>query len=212
MPGDLVSSKYPLSNPFLALLGQTSNVVQSNLPARSNAEPGFGWGNYTDGALAGSGILVAVPVPVDLGVVISKVSILVGATGASTPTHQFAALYAGTGSAPALLGQSADATTTAIPAASPGTSSGLYTFTLSTPQLITAANAPNGFIYAGVSITASTVPTAVSMSTPNGINYQWCTGGPLYQSMTAGSALGATAAATIASPSQKAVAPVIILT
>lgn len=211
MAGDLVSSKYPLANPFQGLLGGLSNVAQGNVPAYTNLN--YGIGNWTDGALAGSGVAAIVACPVDPGVTITKVSILVGATGGSTPTHQFAALYAGTGTAPALLGQSTDATTTTIPAAVPGTSTGLISWTLTTPQTVTATQAPNGFIYVAVAITASTVPTALAMATPNGINYQAVgTTSPLYLSMTAGSALAGTAAATIASPTQKAVAPVVILT
>ena len=206
MAGDLVSSKYPLGNAWQTLLNGLSNSVQGNSPVRSNAE--WGIGNWTDGAMASTGVLVAVPVPVDVGQVISGISFLVGATGASTPTHQFGALYAGTGAAPALLAQSTDTTTAVIAA-----SSGWVTYKLATPQIITTTNAPAGFVYAGVSITASTIPTALSCATPSGINYQWvATTGALFLSMTAGSALAGTAATTIASPSAKAVAPILALT
>ena len=201
---DLVGGKFPQSSPVAAVLAGFKNTVQSNLPARSNAEY-LGFGGFTDGALAGTGVAFFVPVPVDVGVTISSVSLIIGGTGASTPTHQFAALYAGTGTAPALIGQSTDTTTAPIAA------SAVSTWTLTTPATITGAQAPNGFIYAGVSITASTVPTAAAVSTPTATTYQWnSTSGPLGLSVTAGSALAGTAAATIASSSAKAVAPIVI--
>ena len=200
---DLVGGKYAQSNPLAGLLAGLSNVVQANIPPATNLA--YGIGNISDGALAASGVLVAVPIPVDVGVTYSKVSIFVGATAASTPTHQFAALYSAIAT-PALIANSADATTTAIAA------SGIYTFTLATALTVTSAQAPNGFIYAGVSITGTTIPTAASLATPTGVNYQWTSSGPLYLSMTAGSALAGTPAATIASPAAKAVAPIIVLT
>jgi len=208
MGGDLVGAGYPTAYPLTSLLGGLSNIVQPNEPARSNLEY-FGAGNLVDGALASTGVGCFVPVPVSLGQVISKVSILVGGTGASTPTHQFAALYAGTGTAPALMGQSTDTTTAVIAA------SALYGWTLATAQLITSTNAPLGFVYALVAITASAIPTAATIATPAGINYQWSgtagAGSPLFLSGTAGSALAGTAAATIASGAAKAVSPIVVL-
>ncbi len=205
---DLVGGKYPQYNALQAFTGGLSNVVQGNVPAFSNAT-WFGLGALTDGALAATGVGAVVPVPVDPFVTISAVTIIVGATAASTPTHQFAAIYAGTGSAPALLGQSTDATTTAIAASLP------YTWTLTTPQLITPTQAPYGFVYVVISITASTIPTAAVTATAAGINNgsaQWGSHAPLFLSATAGSSLAGTAAATIASPATKAVAPIVFLT
>lgn len=209
---DLVSGRYGQLNPLAQLIG-ISNASQSDIPARSNAEY-LGFGSWTDGALAGTGILCVVPVPVDPGTVVSYVSIIVGGTGASTPTHQFAALYSGTNvAAPPLIGQSTDTTTAAIAA------SGALTYTLTTATAITPAQAPYGFIYAGVSITGSTIPTAAAVSVPTAVGYQWFTSSTtpkgnaaLGLSLTSGSALGATAAATLASPTAKAVAPIVILT
>jgi hypothetical protein len=164
-----------------------------------------GLANPTDGALAGTGVGCFVPIPVQVGAVISKVSILVGATAAGTPTNQFAAIYSGIAT-PALIGQSTDTLTAAIAA------SGMASWTLTAPQTITAAMAPHGFIYAEVAITATTVPTAAVVSIPTAIGYKWFTNGPLFLSATAGSSLAGTAAATIASPSAKAVAPLVFLT
>lgn len=207
MSGDLLGGKYPLNNPLEALLGGLSNAVQGNIPARSNLEILGGAAQLTDGALAATGVGCAVPVPVDPGTVVSKVSILTGATAGATMTNQIVALYAGTGAAPVLIGQSTDTTSAAIGAKA------LLGWSLTAPQIITQAQAPGGFIYVLLAITASTVPTAASVATPAGINYQWNgTVSPLFLSMTAGSSLAGTAAATIASPAAKAVAPVVILT
>lgn len=203
---DLVDGRYPQFNPFMALLGQLTNVAQGDIPARSNLEY-FGAGNLVDGALAATGIGCAVPIPVDVGTVISKISILTGATAGGTMTNQFAALYVGSGTAPALIGQSTDTTSAAIGAKA------LLGWSLTTPVAITSTHAPNGFVYALIAITATTVPTAATVATPAGINYQWNgTASPLFLSLTAGSALAGTAAATIASGAAKAVAPIVILT
>lgn len=201
---DLTSGHYPNFNPLMALYGQLSNVAQPDVPARSNLELPIG--NLADGALAASGVLAAVPIPVDWGTTISAVTLLTGATAASGPTHQFAAIYSGIGT-PALLAQSADGLTAAIAAKT------AITYTLQSPQTILQAQAPNGFIYAGVAITVgTTMPTAVTLAAPAGINYQWNSNGPVFLSLSAGSALAGTAAATIASPAALATAPVLRLT
>lgn len=201
---DLVGAHAAQNSAWDVLLGGTRNVVQSNLPARSNLEY-LGLSTLTDGALAASGVCAAVAVPVDIGVVYSKITYLVGATAASTPTHAFAAVYSGIAT-PALLAQSADSTTGAIAA------SAAFTVTLQTPQLATPTNAPGGFWYVSISQTGTAVSSAAAMSTPTAVGYQWFTGGPLFFSATHGSAVGGTAPGTIASPSAKAVAPVVILT
>jgi hypothetical protein len=207
---DLSSARYGQFSPVQAALG-VSNATQANIPARTNAEY-LGLSTLTDGALATTGVLVAVPIPIDAGTVVSYVSMAVGGTGASTPTHSFAAIYS-SASTPALLGQSTDGTTTAIAA------SAAFTFTLTTPYEVTSTDAKNGYIWAGVSITASTIPTAAGISMPTAVGYQWFTTSttpkgpsPVGLSVTAGSSLAGTAAATIASPSAKSVAPVLVLT
>jgi hypothetical protein len=201
---DQVSGRYHKTNPISSLLGGMANVVSGQDCARSNLE-WFGLANPSDGALAATGIACCVPVPVEPGDIISKVGILVGATAGGSMTHQFVALYSGIAT-PALIGQSTDTTSAAIAA------SGLATWTLTTAQQITTAQCPNGFIYAAIAITASTIPTALSVAIPTAVGYQWTTNGPLFLSATAGSALAGTAAATIASPAAKAVAPIVFLT
>lgn len=200
---DLVDGRYPQTNPLWSALGQLTNITQSDIPARSNAEY-FGI-DTADNAIGATGVGIFVPVPVDVGTIVSKVTILVGATAGATMTHQFAAIYSGIAT-PALIAQSTDTTSAAIPA------SAAASWTLSSPQLITSALAPNGFIYAGVAITAATVPTAASQATPTATSYQWFSNSPLFFSATAGSALGGTAASTIASPTKAATAPLVFLT
>ena len=207
---DLVDGRYPEFNPMWAAIGQLTNAAQSDIPARSNLEY-LSLGTLTDGALAATGVGCFVPIPVDVGTVVSNVSLPIGATPGGTMTHQFAAIYSGI-AVPALIAQSTDTTNAAIGA------SAVLTYALTTPTAITAAQAPNGYVYAGVAITATTIPTAAGISTPTAVGYQWFTGStvpkgnsPLFFAATAGAALAGTAAATIASPSAKAVAPIIVL-
>ena len=200
----LIRGHYPQTNPLWALTGSLANLTNSSIPVRSNLEY-TGLANPTDGALAATGVACFVPIPVEPGTVITKVGILVGATAGGTITHQFAAIYSGIAT-PALIAQSTDTTSAAIAA------SGLATWTLNATPAITQAQAPQGFIYAGICVTASTIPTALTVSIPTAVGYQWFTGGPLFLSATAGSGLLGTAAATIASPAAKAVAPLVFLT
>lgn len=207
---DLVSGRYGQLSPLASLVGKLSNVTQSNIPARSNLE--FPVGNLTDGALAASGICTAVPVPMDAGTTISFVTILVGATAASTPTHGFGALYSGIAT-PALLGQSTDLLTGVIAASAP------FQYKLTVPYLVKDADVVNGYLYVSVNGTGTAVQTVMSMATPTAIGYQWfgaattpIGASPIGMAVTHGSAVGGTAPATIASPSAKAVAPIVFLT
>ena len=206
--GQLIQNLYnDTQHPINRAFGNLTQIGNSARPARSNAYFMGGVDGLSDGALAATGIGCFVPVPVQVGDVITAISIQVGATAGGTMTHQFAALYSGIAT-PALLAQSTDTTSAAIGA------SAIATWTLANPVTITAAMAPNGFVYAEVAITASTVPTAAAFSTPTAVGYQIAgvSTSPLFQSATAGSALAGTAAATCASPAAKAVAPLVILT
>lgn len=186
-----------------AFLGNLRQIVETTRPARTNRDcPG---GVLVDGALAATGVGCFVPVPVQVGDIISKIGVPIGATAGATMTHQFAALYAGTGTEPTLLAQSTDTTSAAI------AEKKLASWTLASTVTITAANAPFGYVYAEIAITASTIPTAATVSTPAGVNYPWATNSPLFFAFTAGSALGATAAAKIESAAAKAVAPIVVL-
>ena len=207
---DLAGGHYPQNAPLQSFLGSIFSVEQGNLPVRSNLEwPVYSGALVDTASLAGAttGVAIAVPVPVDVGMVVSKISVLVGAGAAGTPTHSFGALYSGTTvAAPPLIGQSTDGSTAAIAA------SARFDFTLTSATVITSAMAPWGWVWAAVSVTASTVPSVIT--TPCGAaaaQYRWFTNSPLYFAQTAGTGLGATAAATLANASTVLIAPVVFL-
>lgn len=204
---DLVDGRYPQSNSLWNILGQTSNVAQGDIPVRTNAEY-YGLDSWTDSAAAlSTGVMKAVPVAVDQGQVVSAVSVFVGSIAASGPTHSWAALYNGTGAAPALIGQSTDGGSAAIAA------SAAFKFTLTTPQLITTTNAPNNFVYVALMVTVSTtMPSLATVSVPTAVGYALSTNGPLGLSLTSGSSLTTAATATLASPAAAATAPIVLLT
>lgn len=203
---DLVRGRYNLTNPVWNWLGQPVNATQSDVAVRSNLAFGPGLA-LTDGAALATGVMTSVAIPVEYGDVISKVSVLVGATAEATGTHAWAALYSGLAT-PALLAQATDLTgATAV-----GPASGRFDFTLASSQLITPANAPQGFVYASIMVAATTVPTLASYTHAAAVAYQWFTNGPLKMgALTSGSSLTTTAPATIASPSAQAVTPVMFL-
>ena len=207
---DLVGGKYPQTQALQSLLGWTFNTQQGNVPIRSNLEWPVYSGALVDTASLGgttTGVMVAVPVPVDQGMVVSKISVLIGAGAAGTPTHSFASLYSGTTVAsPPFIGQSTDGATAAIAA------SARFDFTLTSATTITSAQAPYGYVWAAVAVTATTVPS--SITTPCGAaagQYRWFTNTPLYFSQTSGSAVGATAPTTLINASTLAVAPIVFL-
>lgn len=201
---DLIRGRYPATHP-LSKLFASYNTTQGNVAVRSNVE-WFGFSGISDGALAATGVAAAVPVPVEVGDTISAITIFVGGTAEATGTQAWAALYSGL-AVPALMAQSTSLT--GATAVSPA--SAAFKFTLATPQVITSANAPNGFVYASIAVTATTVPTAMSVATPAAVNYQLFPGAPLGFAVTHGSAVGATAPATITGQAAKAVAPVVVL-
>ncbi len=188
---DLVSAGYPISRPLLALLGGTGNTSQGNVPVFSNLD--WGLGNIVDGTAAGGGNVVASPggqvqsvaVPVLPGTVITKISFVVGNTSAASGnvTNQVAGLYTGTGSAPGTTGaQPTLIAQTASLAATNVASASLLTFTYGTPQTITQAQCPYGFVYASYTVTtgSSTGPSFVSLTAASAGVYQWFTNGPLF--------------------------------
>ncbi|MGP8180850.1 MAG: hypothetical protein ACLP1E_08745 [Acidimicrobiales bacterium] len=212
MPGDLVSSHYPQNFALDSFLGQARNTVQGNIPVFSNLMWPVYSGPIVDTASLGgttSGVMIAVPVPVDLGVTISKVSIIIGATAASTPTHGFAALYSGTTvAAPPLIGQSTDQLTAAMGA------SARFDYTLTSATTITSAQAPYGFVWAAVmSTVTTTVASCLTMpcGAAAGNAFRWFTNSPLYFSITSGSGLSGTAPATLIEASALTVAPITFL-
>lgn len=206
---DLLSGRYPQTNALNNILGLPSQAAQSNLPVRTNLEYTGINGLVDTAASLVSGVMTAVMIPVDVGMTVTKLSFLTGGTGASTPTHSFAALYSGTTvAAPPLIGQSTDGTTAAIAA------SARFDFTLTAATTITAAQAPYGYVWAAFMVTASTVPSLVTQATgAAACQYAWFTntaGGQTTASfgITSGSGITTTAPATLIYASQKLVVPV----
>lgn len=205
---DLVGGNYPQHSAMASFFGNAANETQSNIPVRGNHE--YGIGQWVDGAVAGTGVACAVAVPMDPGTVIKRVTLFVGGTAASTPTHTSVAIYSGIAT-PALLGtQGTDVTTTAVAA------SGLFQQALGAPYLVKPADCPNGYIYAAFTQTATAAITAWGFTTPTAVGIQYLTGSttpagvmPMFAA-TSGSALGGTFAATLTLVA-KAVAPLMVL-
>jgi hypothetical protein len=190
---------------FRSMLGTPVQTVRSNMEFDIYSGPAV-----DTASLGGTttGVMIAVPVPVDVGMVVTYVSYLVGATTASTPSHGFGALYSGTTvAAPPLIIQSVDQGTTAI------TASTRFDFTLSTPTTITSAMAPNGYVYVAL-LQAVTTSMQSCVTVPCGAaacQYRWFSSTPLYWSQTSGSAITTTAPATLIRASTLLVAPVCFL-
>ena len=207
---DLTSGRYAQYNPIQTYFGEVGGASQANIPVRTNLEHlGLVAGPAVDTAgasVAASGVMFAVPVPVDPGMTVTNLSLLIDATPASTPTHSFAALYSGTTVAsPPLIGQSTDGGTAAIAAST------RFDFALTAATTITAAQAPYGYVWAAFSFTATTtLPSIVTV--PVGAaatQYRFFTNTPLYRAQTSGSAVGGTAPATLINASTLTVAPVV---
>jgi hypothetical protein len=160
----LVHGRYPVYNPSQVAAGWQAGTTQAGSPFRSNLElPAFfGQGAQVDTASLGgttTGVYVSTICPVDVGAKYTTISILIGATAASTPTHGYAALYSGTAvAAPPLIVQSVDQTTAAMAA------SARFDYTLATPTVITPAMAPHGYVNVAIVCTsATTVPSCVTV-------------------------------------------------
>ena len=214
---DLAGGKYPQSAAISNLLGSPSNSQVTGQPIRSNLE-WLGVNGLADTAASlVTQVMTVVPVPVDSGVSIKNISMLVGATAAGTPTNSWAALYAGTNTAtPALIAQTADGTTTAISASARFD----FSFTNTNVQTITPALAPYGYIFVAIMVKATTVPSLVTV--PNGAaaaQYAWFSNfpGASFASVpgtlafSAGSSLTTTAPTTLTSVAAKTVAPAVFL-
>lgn len=194
----------PLDN---ALLGN-ARQVGTNAPARSNLPP-LG-GTLLDGALNGSEVGTVVMIPVKVGDVISKVTLAVGKTKGKKVENGFAAVYAGTGAEPALLGQSKSAALgETVLAEKP------LTFTLEAAITITEAIAPHGYIYAEVVLEAETMPTCIGVAVSKeaqALVAALNVNSPLFVGAKAGSGLKTIAKAKIETPAAVVQVPIVILT
>lgn len=141
-------------------------------------------------------VMTSVPIYLHAGDVITNLSFRSGATAAGTPLNWWFALYS-KAATPALLSQSADQTTTAWAANT------TKTLALAAAQTI----AESGIYWAALMVKATTVPTLLG-----------CVGAPAIVtgernlSQSSGSALTATAPATIATPTAKQFIPYVVAT
>jgi hypothetical protein len=147
-----------------------------------------------DLAIAATGVELSVGIPLDAGDLVTSLTFVVGGTAAGTPTAGYACLRSTSG---ALLAQTADFGSTARAANT------AYTVSLATAQQITA----KGMYWVGISFTATTIPTLRGISLGNAA--VTAVGTTIARSH--GSAVGATAPATTASPTNASVVPYILV-
>lgn len=148
-------------------------------------------------AIAATGVELAVGVPLQAGDVVTSITFVVGGTAAATPTAGYACLRSTTG---ALIAQTADFGSTARAANT------AYTVTLASPQLITSA----GLYYVGISFTAGTVPTLAGLAVVNAVVNGAIGLSAKVLAQTHGSAVGAVAPATVATPTTLANIPYVV--
>ena len=201
----LVRGGYPVNHAIRKFTGGQPNVQQANLAPRTNQE-WLGVAQADTAAALTAGVATAVAVPVEVGDVIQRVTVLVGATAAGTPTNSFAAVYSGV-AVPALLSQSVSGGAVATPAAGAA-----FTFALSAPVTVTGVNAPNGYLYVSVMVAATTVPSVGSVPIAAALGYKAFANSPLFLAATHGTALAAAAPSTIVSPVTVGNAPIVYLT
>lgn len=203
---DLVGAGYPISNPLMALLGGSMNLSQSNVPIKSNLS--FGLGGLTDVALAGTGSVNTMAVPVSPGDVFTKITVLVGASAGSPSGWGF--LFTGTGSAPGTTGAQPTLIAQTASATTPMTAASPYSFTFAAPVTITAAQCPSGFVYAAFyPVQTSTASTSfVSMTCAAAAQYLYYPTSPVSLYSTSAST---TAFATLGTSTARASVPVVLL-
>jgi hypothetical protein len=81
---------------------------------------------------------------------------------------------------------------------------------LSTPQVVTAANAPNGYWYVAIMVKATTVPSLATVSVATAVAGPWYTGAAQL-CLTSGSSLTTAAPAALATGTAQATIPVVFL-
>lgn len=141
-------------------------------------------------------VMTSVPIYLHAGDVVTNLSFRSGATAAGTPVNWWFALYSDAAT-PALLAQSADQTSTAWAAN-----------TTKTLALASAYTVPKSGIYwAAIMVKATTVPTLLGACAAPAI-----VTGERNLSQSSGSALAATAPATIATPTAKQFVPYVVIT
>lgn len=154
----------------------------------------------TDASVLTTAVMTSVAIPLQVGDLVTNITFKSGATAAGTPANYWFALYSAD-STPALVGQTADQTSTAWAANT------VKTLALTTPYRVPVT----GVYYAAIMVKASTPPTLLGASLGlAGASASILSSKVLAQ--TSGSALTDTAPATIASPTAIASVPFAVLT
>lgn len=190
---DSVNGHYPIKSMDWIRNGSPSSTYVESVPR---------WAAGSDLAIAATGVELAVAVPVQAGDTISYVTFVTGATAAGTPTAGYVCLRDSGGN---LIAQSADFGSTARAANT------AYKIALGTGAPYTPT-AP-GYVLIGISWTATTVPTLSGASLRNGIMAGNIGSlGGIVLSKSHGSAVGATAPTTVATPTTTFAIPYFVLT
>lgn len=138
-------------------------------------------------AIAATGVEYSVGVPLQFGEVVTSITFVTGGTAAATPTAGYAVLRDPSGTK---LVQTADFGSTARAANT------VYTVALTAPYTVTTP----GLYYLGISFTAGTVPTLAGAALNNAVVAGALGLSAKILAQTHGSAVGATAPASIATP------------
>lgn len=141
-----------------------------------------------------TGVMSSVPLWLRAGDKVTNLSFLSGATALATATHWWFALFSNAAT-PALLAQSADQVSAAWAADT------WKTLALSAPQIINAT----GIYYAAVMVAASTVPSLMGARAAKPL-----LSGEIQLGQSSGSALAASAPATIATPAALRAVPLVV--
>ena len=169
---DLTGGRWPQYNPIDRILN-LSNATQANVPARSNVYY-TGINILTDQATAATKKGIFAAIPVEYGDIIKNITVLPGATAGKTGVESFVALYGGAKEAKGkgkLLGQSKVAKAEIV-------ASKALTTELEKSVLITTTNAPFGYVFAGLTVEATTIQTLVGFAWKTATQYEWFTGAP----------------------------------
>lgn len=194
-PATLVDLGYvddrPPSNERAALAGAPTGTYR---PSMDRMRAG------ADLAALATQVMLSAALYLQAGDVIASLTFKSGGTAAVTPTNWWFALY-DTATTPALLAQTADQTTAAWAANT------AKTLALAAPVTVSKT----GIYYAAVMVKAATVPTLIGATVVAG-----AAGGVLAADkalvQTSGSALVATAPATVATPAAVGTMPYVVAT
>lgn len=172
----------------LAHLGGATAFVRYNMPRAPL--------DASDVGVLTTAVMTSTPIFLSAGEAVTNLTFRSGATAAVTPTNWWFALY-DTATTPALIAQTADQTTTAWAANT------TKTLALTAAYTVTKS----GYYWASLMVAAATPPTLVGAR-----YFPAMVAGERSLGQTSGSALAATAPATIATPTAVQFAPFVAAT